>query len=130
MDSNRNFYSINGAPISSLDQTLNYESDLFGEPLHLNVFVNNQGSTVIQFASLNSPYNEASGFYSGGDYDTFSQSFTVDVPTTLLEITPQEINGAPPRGQYAQADIALGSAPYELFSLNVNYEPTDLDHSK
>ena len=49
---------------------------------------------------------------------------------TLIEVTPQEINGAPPRGQYAQADIALGSAPYELFSLNVNYEPTDLDHSK
>ena len=49
---------------------------------------------------------------------------------SLFEITPQEINGAPPRGQYAQAEIALGSAPYELFSLNVNYEPTDLDHSK
>lgn len=49
---------------------------------------------------------------------------------TLLEVTPQNINGAPPRGQYAQADIALGSEPYELFAINVNYEPTDLDHSK
>jgi len=49
---------------------------------------------------------------------------------TLLEVTPQNINGAPPRGQYAQADIALGSAPYELYSVNVNYEPTNLDHSK
>ena len=130
MDSNRNFYSINGDPISSLDQTLNYDSDLFGEPLHLNVFVNNEGNTLIQFASLNSPYNETEGFYSGGDYATFSESFIVDVPTTLLEITPQEINGAPPRGQYAQADIVLGSQPYELYAINVNYEPTDLDHSK
>jgi len=49
---------------------------------------------------------------------------------TLIEVTPQEINGAPPRGQYAQADIALGSAPYELYSVSVNYEPTNLDHSK
>jgi len=49
---------------------------------------------------------------------------------TLLEVTPQNINGAPPRGQYAQADIALGSDPYELYSINVNYEPTNLDHSK
>lgn len=48
----------------------------------------------------------------------------------VIEITPQNINGAPPRGQYAQADIALGSEPYELFAINVNYEPTDLDHSK
>ena len=30
----------------------------------------------------------------------------------VIEITPQNINGAPPRGQYAQADIALGSEPY------------------
>ena len=49
---------------------------------------------------------------------------------TLLEVTPQNINGAPPRGQYAQADISLGSEPYELFAINVNYEPTGLDHSK
>ena len=48
----------------------------------------------------------------------------------LFEITPQEIDGAPPRGQYAQANIALGYNDYELFALNLNYEPTDLDHSK
>ncbi len=49
---------------------------------------------------------------------------------TLCEITPQDINGAPPRGQYAQAEIVFGNEPYELFALNVNYETTDLDHSK
>lgn len=48
----------------------------------------------------------------------------------LFEITPQQIDGAPPRGQYAQANIALGYNDYELFALNLNYEPTDLDHSK
>jgi hypothetical protein len=130
MDSSGSFYSINGAPITSpLDQTLNYDSDLFGEPLHLNVFTNVAGNTSIQFASLNSSFNEVTGSFTGGDYE-FNEAFSLSVPTTLLEITPQEINGAPPRGQYAQADIVLGSQPYELYSINVNYEPTDLDHSK
>ena len=48
----------------------------------------------------------------------------------LYEMTTEAINGAPPRGQYAQLNVALGSAPYELYALNLNYEPTDLDHSK
>jgi hypothetical protein len=49
---------------------------------------------------------------------------------TLIEVTPQNINGASPRGQYAQTRLTLGSAPYELLCLNLNYEPTNLDHSK
>ena len=49
---------------------------------------------------------------------------------TLIEVTPQNINGASPRGQYAQTRLSLGSAPYELLCLNLNYEPTNLDHSK
>ena len=78
-------------------------------------------------------------------YDTFLEKYfliflTFDTPQaaenlpkqtyTLLEISPQNINGSPPRGQYAQAEILLGSNPYEVVSLNVNYEPTNLDHSK
>jgi len=60
---------------------------------------------------------------------TTSYGTGFDLPQ-LFEITPQEINGAPPRGQYAQVNISLGYEPYELFALNLNYEPTDLDHSK
>lgn len=130
MDSEGNLYSINGAPITTpLTQNFNYNSSLFGEPLHLNVFTSAQGNTSIQFASLNSPFNDGTGSFTGGDYE-FDEAFNLSVPTTLLEITPQEINGAPPRGQYAQATITLGADPFELHSLSVDYEPTNLDHSK
>ena len=49
---------------------------------------------------------------------------------TILEVTQEVINGAPPRGQYAQAEFLLGTEPYEIYAINVNYEPTGLDHSK
>ena len=34
------------------------------------------------------------------------------------------------RGQFAEAHFTFPPAPFELYSLNLNYEPTDLDHSK
>lgn len=49
---------------------------------------------------------------------------------TILEVTQESINGAPPRGQYAQAEFLLGTEPYEIYAVNLNYETTDLDHSK
>jgi len=52
-------------------------------------------------------------------------------PNTLLlfEVNPSSMFGDSPRGQYAEAVVSLGSNPYELYSLNVDYEPTNLDHS-
>ena len=47
----------------------------------------------------------------------------------LFEVNPSEMFGDEPRGQYAEAIISLGSQQYELYSLNVDYEPTNLDHS-
>jgi len=47
----------------------------------------------------------------------------------LFEVNPSNVFGDEPRGQYAEAIISLGSLPYELYSLNVDYEPTNLDHS-
>lgn len=44
--------------------------------------------------------------------------------------TDPTINGDFLRGQYAEAAINLGNGNFELYALNVNYEPTDLDHSK
>ena len=49
---------------------------------------------------------------------------------TILEVTEEVINGAPPRGQYAQAQFLLGTEPYEIYAINVDYEMTSLDHSK
>jgi hypothetical protein len=79
-------------------------------------------------ASLSSSADGSVSFEKLGGFDMLSNPGLQTV--NVIEITPQEINGAPPRGQYAQADIVLGSQPYELYSINVNYEPTDLDHSK
>ena len=47
----------------------------------------------------------------------------------LFEVNPSNVFGDEPRGQYAEAIISLGSQQYELYSLNVAYEPTNLDHS-
>ena len=121
MDGQGTFYNMAGAQIT-FNPGSSYFASNFLEPFNLNIF---EGNPFLQFL----PVEEAGGYSDA--FDTFEQYLgTIQGSATLLEITPQEINGAPPRGQYAQADIALGSAPYELFSLNVNYEPTDLDHSK
>jgi hypothetical protein len=60
----------------------------------------------------------------------------IDGPNTnfwhasLFSVTPESINGEDPKGQTADAVVTLGSAPYELYALNVEYSPTNLDHSK
>jgi hypothetical protein len=121
MDGQGTFYNMAGAQITFNPGSSYFTSD-FLEPFNLNIF---EGTPFLQFLPV-----EGAGGYSDA-FDTFEQYLgPIQGSATLLEITPQNINGTPPRGQYAQADIALGSAPYELFSLNVNYEPTDLDHSK
>ena len=48
----------------------------------------------------------------------------------LYSMSSESINGEDPKGQTADAVITLGSNPYELYALNVEYSPTDLDHSK
>lgn len=49
----------------------------------------------------------------------------------LVEVNPQEIFGDDPRGQYATIALAVaGGQPYEINALNLNYEPTDLDHNQ
>tara|TARA_R110001583_G_scaffold61032_2_gene180831 strand:- start:2823 stop:3767 length:945 start_codon:yes stop_codon:yes gene_type:complete len=47
-------------------------------------------------------------------------------------LTPSEINGGDPKGQYADIDLQIGHYGYEDFELdilNLNYEHTRLDHS-
>ena len=48
----------------------------------------------------------------------------------LYSMSAESVNGEDPKGQTADAVITLGSDPYELYALNVEYSPTDLDHSK
>jgi hypothetical protein len=122
MNGNGDFFNMAGAQIT-FNSDASYLNDDFLEPFNLNIY---EFNPLLRFL----PVEGAEGYSPA--FNDFEQYLAVqqDGPATLLEITPQEINGAPPRGQYAQADIVLGSAPYELYAINVNYEPTDLDHSK
>jgi len=115
-------YSMLGEEITeSIASGINYSNEALGLA---RVYGSPFGSNQVTFFSFNDEGETV--FYANSDLNisNLNQKFT------LLEITPQNINGAPPRGQYAQAEIFLGTEPYEIFSLNVNYEPTDLDHSK
>jgi len=48
----------------------------------------------------------------------------------LFAITPTNMNGDMLRGQYADAVFSFGSADWEVFAVNLEYEPTTYDHSK
>jgi len=48
----------------------------------------------------------------------------------LFMITDDRINGADPRGQYGDLTITVPAVDFEIFAVNMDYEPTELDHSK
>jgi hypothetical protein len=61
---------------------------------------------------------------------SFQQKLSPSGRASIFAITDPQLNGDFLRGQYAESVINLGSDNFELYSLNLNYEPTDLDHSK
>ncbi len=114
-------YSIDGNEINlSNISSASYSDPQFGLPYDLDFLTVDPASFIIF---------ENSEFSATDSFTEFPEEIK-NKTVTLCEITPQNINGAPPRGQYAQAEILFGTEPYELFALNVNYETTDLDHSK
>ena len=52
------------------------------------------------------------------------------VGLTLIAMTPDEVNGGKPQGQYADMVMTLGSNPYEIYAFNAYYQANTLDHSK
>ena len=118
------FFSLYGQEITGIESGISYGSSILGPKTFFSKQVDAiSGDTFISFflyddngALINLDDTHVQGDLTG--------------KFTLLEITPQNINGASPRGQYAQAELFFGTEPYEIFSLNVNYETTDLDHSK
>lgn len=42
---------------------------------------------------------------------------------------PSTINGEAPKGQVADVSISLGSKDFEVYALNLEYSPTNLDHN-
>lgn len=122
MKDNGDFFNMAGVQIT-FNSDASYLNPDFLEPFNLEIF---EANPFLQFL----PVGGVDGYSNAFDSFIGFGQIVGEGSATLLEITPQEINGAPPRGQYAQADIVLGSQPYELYAINVNYEPTDLDHSK
>lgn len=61
--------------------------------------------------------------------EILSQTPTDDPTINLFSVSHPSINGDFLRGQFAEAHISLGKQPFELYSLNLYYEPTPLDHS-
>jgi hypothetical protein len=48
----------------------------------------------------------------------------------LYQVSENAIFGDEPRGQYCDLTIAFGSEKFEMYALNLNYEITNLDHSR
>lgn len=62
----------------------------------------------------------------------FLSGGTITLPalgnTYLYSVTPGAMNGEQARGHTVNAVLTLGSADYELYALNLEYEATDYDH--
>lgn len=48
----------------------------------------------------------------------------------LFKITDDRIDGADPRGQYGDLTVTVPPVDFEIFAVNMDYSPTELDHSK
>ena len=77
------------------------------------------------------------GLSFGGDdfVGIFNGGVITSIPTQPNEGTPLfigyvDINGEAPKGQIADCFVTLGSNDFEVYALNVEYSPTELDHSK
>lgn len=74
--------------------------------------------------------------FGGDDFvGIFNGGVIIPFPTQPNEGTPLfigyvDINGEAPKGQIADCFVTLGSNDFEVYALNVEYSPTELDHSK
>jgi len=57
-------------------------------------------------------------------------SQTAESGLTVFALIDPRHAGDMMRGQFAEAHFTLGAQDFELYALNLNYEQTDLDHSK
>ena len=48
----------------------------------------------------------------------------------LFKVTDDRIDGADPRGQYGDFTVSVPPVDFEIFAVNMEYSPTELDHSK
>ena len=64
--------------------------------------------------------------YNGGFFVDGNPGFQVGDAIFLEYLSS---NGDQARGQFAESLISLGSEDFEVYSINVDFEPTDLDHA-
>tara|TARA_R110000851_G_scaffold221002_1_gene373812 strand:- start:124 stop:1059 length:936 start_codon:yes stop_codon:yes gene_type:complete len=112
------FFSVGGITYGSsltnqVDITQNYDAIPNGITFNYNKFT---GRANFDLSGQNSIliYNILA---QGGEVNLFSASNTT-------------VNGDMLRGQYADAVFVLGNADYELYAVNLEYEPTQYDHSQ
>ena len=138
---------IDGGDLSNVIET----SKIILFDTHTNQFIHPFGAIYyeLDFSSVTGPYNEVKsevkplrqkGFFSN-DGGLFVTGVKISVFQQLSEkiengailvchVTPTYINGDMPRGQYAEAVFLIPPKDFEIYAFNLNYEPTDLDHSK
>jgi hypothetical protein len=66
------------------------------------------------------------GNQDGDEEDPYDVGYGVQI----VAMTPDNVNGAKPQGQYADMVLTLGFDDYEIYAFNAYYEPNTLDHSK
>jgi len=103
----------------SAEETFNVPNNYNGEKiLYLRTeFANSDGSSFIE--AYFSPDGSGEGTF---NYETKKYA--------LYQVNPNVIFGDEPRGQYCDLTIALGTNKFEVYAFNVNYETTNLDHSR
>ncbi len=119
---NKIYYFNEEAFLTPITETLKY-SDLLP---NISVVFDESGGVVgpngITFTSLDNSWAQ-------DIYGLSVNSEGEDEGIHLFAISDPSINGDFLRGQFAEAYMSLGMEPFELYSLNLYYEPTTLDHS-
>lgn len=66
----------------------------------------------------------------GDTYGEEDEPYNDGYGVQIVAMTPDNVNGAKPQGQYADMVLTLGNEDYEIYAFNAYYEPNTLDHSK
>lgn len=79
----------------------------------------------------NVPFGVSANFYKVTAFVNAMNDYISDGNEVMLfMITDDRINGADPRGQYGDLTVSIPAEDFEIFAVNMEYSPTELDHSK
>ena len=79
----------------------------------------------------NVPFGVSANFYKVTAFvNAMNDYISAGNEVMLFMITDDRINGADPRGQYGDLTVSIPAEDFEIFAVNMEYSPTELDHSK